>query len=73
MHGVDRKICHEGHLSALRGLPRLSSDSSCKCIPFDLPHLIFKEELAIKLYFSVKEFLLKFDLDCRVGEKNAGF
>ena len=29
------------------------------CIPFDLPHLIFKAELAIKLLFSVKEFLLK--------------
>ena len=26
------------------------------CIIFDLPHLIFKEELAIKKYFSVKEF-----------------
>ena len=31
------------------------------CIPFDLPHLIFKEEHAIKYHFSVKEFLLKFN------------
>ena len=29
------------------------------CISFDLSHLIFKVELAIK-YFSLKEFLLKF-------------
>ena len=34
------------------------------CIPFDLPHLIFKEELALRQNFSVKEFLLKFkDVD----------
>ena len=30
------------------------------CIHFDLPHLIFKVELAIKLFFSFKEFLLRF-------------
>ena len=30
------------------------------CIPFDLPHLIFNKELAIKQHFSVKEFLLMF-------------
>ena len=40
------------------------------CIHFDLPHLIFKEELAIKYTFSYKEFLLKFNeinatSDCR--------
>ena len=26
------------------------------CIPFDLPHLIFKVELAIKLFFPLKSF-----------------
>ena len=31
------------------------------CIPFDLPHLIFKKELAIKQTFSIKEFLLMLD------------
>ena len=31
------------------------------CIPFDLLHLIFKVKLTIKSYFSVKEFLLKFN------------
>ena len=31
------------------------------CIPFDLPHSIFKKELAIKQHFSVKEFLLMFN------------
>ena len=31
------------------------------CIPFDLPHLIFNKELAIKQHFSVKEFLLMFN------------
>ena len=30
------------------------------CIPFEVPHLIFIEELAIK-HFSLKEFLLKFN------------
>ena len=30
------------------------------CIPFALPHLIFNVELALKEYFSIKEFLLKF-------------
>ena len=30
------------------------------CIPFDLPHLIFKVESAIKYTFSFKEFLHKF-------------
>ena len=41
------------------------------CIPFDLPNLIFKAELAIKyMRFNVKEFLLKFKevnaaSDCR--------
>ena len=29
------------------------------CIPFDLSHLIFKVALAIKYFFSFKEFLLK--------------
>ena len=29
-------------------------------IPFDLPHLIFKVDLAIKYHFFLKEFLLKF-------------
>ena len=30
------------------------------CTPFDLPHLIFKVELTIKLFFPFKVFLLKF-------------
>ena len=30
------------------------------CIPFELPHLIFKVELAINNTFSFKEFLLIF-------------
>ena len=30
------------------------------CIPFDLPHLISKVELAIKYNFSFKESLFKF-------------
>ena len=40
-------------------------------IPFDLPHLIFKEELAIKQHFSVKEFLLKFkEVDDTSGRRS---
>ena len=29
------------------------------CIPFDLPHLIFKVEPAIQYHFFFKKFLLK--------------
>ena len=41
------------------------------CIPFDLPHLIFKEELAIKSHFSVKEFLLKFKEVDATGDRRS--
>ena len=47
VYGVDRKICHEGHWSASDHTPMMDTFS---CIPFDLPHLIFKI-LAIKKHF----------------------
>ena len=59
MYGVDRKICHEGHWSASRGLPSdveqwsRVTDFSFSCIPFDLPHL----NLLWNYTFSFKGFL----------------
>ena len=43
---------------------------SFSCIPFGLPHLIFKEELAIRNTFSDKEFLLKFN---EINAENSDF
>ena len=49
--GVDRNICHEGTVSPSDRIfyphhtPMIDTFS---CIPFDLPHLIFKVELDIK-------------------------
>ena len=60
---MDRKICHEGHCWASRGLPsdadqglsdgffyihHIPMIDTYSCIPFDSPHLIFKVELAIR-------------------------
>ena len=63
VYGVDRKMSHEGHWSASRfaewyqtvilndgffyphHTPMIDTFS---CVPFDLPDLIFKLELAIK-------------------------
>ena len=42
------------------------------CIPFDVPHLIFKAELAIK-QFSLKEFLLKFDETDAYSDRSSVF
>ena len=38
----------QGHYKGPSGAFVTYCNISCSCIPFDVPHLIFKEELAIK-------------------------